>query len=420
MYRALVVVALVAACRGEPRSRDKRSAGPGSWSVAAASAPGVPKLPYSDDGDAAMRALDAEIESAGSAAQRSGAKGGAESIVAATRDVELIGLLLQRAEIRGWLEDYTRALATARAAVAARPTDMNALAALGRAQLAVHAFADVRATLATLTDTKAAAEIQLSLDQATGKTDIALAARKARVDMFPDAASVTIYASTLAEADRAGEGIALIPTAVQHLRSNTPQYLAWLLFQWGLLYEQTGAIATARDFYAEAHRRLPAHVEATVHLALAIAATGNLKAARALVAGDLDRHPALLALDATMSGSDAKLKAATALWERYLAAFPAAFADHAARFYLGSGDNAARALELAQINLAARDTPAAHGLLIDAALAAEKPALACDAVGALATSGPRRERFLAWRAFTACRRTADAERLAHDLGIQGR
>ena len=364
----------------------------------------MPKLPYSDDGNAWMRGLDDEI-----------ARADAD-------DVKLVGLLLERASIRGMLEDYTRARARAQVAVDKRPTDIGALGALGRAQLATHAFDGLRATIATLAKLdaqKALDELQLGLDQATGSLEIVLAARKARVDMFPDAVSVTLYAATLGEAGRAAEGIALIPTAVEHLRNNTPPYFAWLLFQWGLLHEQAGAIATARDFYAEAHRRLPSHVEATVHLAEALVATGDRKGAAALVAVDADRHPSLLAVAASLSPDAPAVTAATDAWERYVTELPAAFADHAARWHLGPGNNAARALVLARINRAVRDTPASRGLVIDAALAAGDTAGACAEVGTLISAGPRRERFQAWRALTACGRTKDADRLARELGITG-
>ena len=135
MCRLLVVAALIAACHGEkPAPSQERAGSAGSGSGLA---PAVPKLPYSDDGDAWMRGLDDEIRRADADATK------------------LVGLLLERAEIRGMLEDYTRALARAHDAVAKRPADMAALAALGRAQLAVHAFDDVRTTLGKLTDKNA-------------------------------------------------------------------------------------------------------------------------------------------------------------------------------------------------------------------------------------------------------------------------
>jgi hypothetical protein len=110
---------------------------------------------------------------------------------------------------------------------------------------------------------------------------------------------------------------------------------------------------------------------------------------------------------------------ARAGWERYLAAYPAAFGDHAARFYLGVGGDPARALALAEANLANRDTAEAAALVVDAALAAGDAARACEVAAHLIARGParRRERFSAWKAFATCGRTADADRLARELGI---
>lgn len=399
-FALVVVVALIAACRGsEQRARPESRDNAGSAAISSSSSE-VPQLPVSEDGTAAMRQLDRDIERA------------------AGDEVKLASLLLSRASIRGWLEDYTRALSVSQTAIENQPTSLEALAVRGRVQLAVHAFADARATIAKLTELGASAavdELQVGLDQATGNLDAALAARRARVDMFPDALSVTLYAATLAEADRAKEALAWIPKAAEKLRSNTPQYLAWLLFQWGLLHEHDGSLATAREFYAEAYRRLPAHVETQTHYATALVETGKREDAKAIVAGE-QQHPELIALAAVLAGHS--MDEATAAWERYVTALPAAFADHAARFYLGSGNNSRRALELAAENLARRDTPASRALFVQAALAEGDDRRACAEVGSLLTRGTRRQRFIAWRALTACGRTQDAERLASELGIR--
>lgn len=402
MTRLLVIVALLAACRGDKRRAREQPTPEGSGSAAVVSV--VPTLPMSEDGAAAMALLDGDIERA------------------AGDHLKLVGLLLDRAAIRGWLEDYTRALAVSQTAIEKQPASIDAHVMRARVQLAVHAFADARATLARLAelgDTRYAPELQVDLDQATGKLDTTVAARKARVELGADAVSLTLYAAALADTGRVDEGIAQIALASQRLRSNTPQYLAWLLFQWGRLYEQKGQLALARDFFAEAHRRLPAHVEATVHLAQALAGTGDRKGARALVLeGEPDRqHPSLLALAGVLASDSARAAAATKAWERYVAALPSAFADHAARYYLDSGNNSRRALELAEVNLAARDTPAARALLVEAALAEGDPVRACGEAKPLETA-QRREQFVAWRAYTACGQKADAERLSTELGIR--
>src|SRR5204862_6636811 len=181
-----------------------------------------------------------------------------------------------------------------------------------------------------------------------------------------------------------------------------------------------GQLSIAGDFLAQALPRLPAHVETTSHLVDAPAATGDRTPAKALVnTGDPAMlHPTLLALAATLTSNSARLDAATKAWERYVAALPSAFADHAARYYLGIGNDSKRALALAQTNLEARDTNAARALVIEAALAENDAVRACSVAGPLSTSALRSEQFLAWRAFSTCGHKAEADRLAAQLGVR--
>jgi hypothetical protein len=137
-------------------------------------------------------------------------------------------------------------------------------------------------------------------------------------------------------------------------------------------------------------------------------------------------HPELLAL----AGATDE---AAALWERYTTAHREAFADHAARFYLaiatssavatrpsapGSGvaTPAATAIALAEDNFANRPTLDARALLVEAQLLGA-PSDGCALVQPLLAS-TRAHQFLAWRALTACGRTADAARVGTGLGIQ--
>ncbi len=129
-----------------------------------------------------------------------------------------------------------------------------------------------------------------------------------------------------------------------------------------------------------------------------------------------EHHPALLALAAQLGLGT--VEAARAEWERYVTALPAAFSDHAARFFLGVGHDPRRALVLAQANLANRDTPEARELVVQAALAAGDTAQRRARPPARSRTSPlRAQRFAAWQAFGRCGRAADANRLAKDLGI---
>ena len=87
-----------------------------------------------------------------------------------------------------------------------------------------------------------------------------------------------------------------------------------------------------------------------------------------------------------------------------------AYADHAARFWLSSDGR--KALALAQRNLANRATGDAYQLVVEAALAAGRPAEACRVAGeALARRKDAALKLAAARAYLACGQPADADAL---------
>ena len=389
----LIALTLLAACRGGHKVR-KDAGHPNGAPASRVSATGVstgksvvPKLPLSDDGVAELRVLDAEI-----AAQKSG--------------IKHLELLLQRAAIRGELDDYTTALAESADVVKTSPDDATAWKLRVDTLSRVHKFEEARVALAEYgkrIHKSFLVEPLASIDDGEGNTEAALAARATLGDQ-PE--PLTVYAGTLAEVGRYDEALALMPKATTNLRFTTPTFVNWLLFQWGRIYEQKGELAAARDFYLEAHARLPGSVETLEHLALALIATGEPDRAKTLVAGQT--HPSLLAIAGDPRAAE--------VWERYVAALPEAFADHAARYYLPT--KPARALELARIDFANRPARlASRALVVEAAVAAGDAASACAVVDPLVAAPLRAHRFLAWKALSACGRKAEADRLAAELGI---
>lgn len=383
MRYMLVAIALLAACRGGQHAR-KDAGRPSDAPASRVSV--VPKMPYTDDGTEALRVLDKQIET--------------------KRGNDRVSLLLARASIRGALDDYTAALAESAALVKKAPKDFSAWKLRVDALTRVHKFKEARAALEEYgkhVDKSYLVEPLASIDDGEGNTDAALAARATLGD---EPGPLTVYAGTLAEVDRYHDALALLPKATTNLRYNTPEFINWLLFQWGRVYEQKGELAAARDFYQEAHKRLPGSVETLEHLALTLIATGDAAKARNLVTGET--HPSLLAI-----AGDPR---AAAEWDRYVAALPEAFSDHAARFYLPT--NPKRALELARTDFANRPARlASRALVVEAALAAGDPAAACEVVDPLVTAPLHAHRFLAWKALSACGRKADADKLAAELKI---
>jgi tetratricopeptide (TPR) repeat protein len=226
---------------------------------------------------------------------------------------------------------------------------------------------------------------------------------------YPAPATLTQWAASLAAAGQYQDALAVMQRVPATIHDNPPELLAWILFEWGRIYELGGEPAAARQFYEAARARLPI-LEATVHLAHMMAATAGDPSALVAAALADDHHPELLAL----AGQIDEAKRA---WERYVEVLPKAFADHAARFYLGPGHDPARAFELARIDHANRDTVEARLLVVEAALAAGESGPACELASPLAQS-TRAHQFLAWRAFTACQRTSEAQTLASHLGIR--
>lgn len=397
LSRWAIAAALLAACRGDS---DGGPPLPPPAAVSSTLSTVVPKLPSSPPGDEELRTLDVQIDRA----RRDPAAA-----------PSLIGALLSRAALTQRVEDYVEASDASAAWVALHPSVAAAWKLRVVVLSRVHEFAAARAALAKLAalphDSSDVDALTATLDESTGHPERATGYREAAAKRSRRPDAITMLSANLALRGKLDDAIASIPLAVAEIHDNSPTLFGWLLFQWGRLYEQRGDLAAARALFAEAHRRLPASLEATVHLVQTMTATGHDPT---LVVADALRdnpHPELLALAGNVA--DARRE-----WERYLAAAPNAFADHAARFYLGPGTDPPRALALARANLANRDTPEARALVVEAALASNAPAEACAIVDPLVTAPMRSQQFIAWRAFSACGRTADADKLAAILGIR--
>ena len=328
--------------------------------------------------------------------------------------VQIVSLLLARAAIEQRLEDYVEAVERTKALVEKYGDKVSIWKLRVTALTRVHRFAEARAALAKLRalphDKGEGDDLEATIDESTGHPDRAAPLREAYAKMMQRPEEITVLAGNLALQGKLAEAVDLIPKAAAAAHDNSPILFSWLYFQWGRLWEQKGELVKARAAYAEARRRMPGYVEATSHLAQLMAVAGDDPGPLLAEAIETNHYPELLALAGKID--DAKRE-----WERYVAALPEAFSDHAARFYLGPGKDPVRALALAQANLANRDTPEARSLAVEAALAANAPGEACSLVDPLLTAPLRAQQFMAWRAVSACGRKADADKLAAALGI---
>jgi hypothetical protein len=117
-------------------------------------------------------------------------------------------------------------------------------------------------------------------------------------------------------------------------------------------------------WYRRAIAYLPGYVKARVHLAEIHASQGQTRAAGALLVPALSssdpevrwRLADVLIAQGRFEEGERQLDAARIGYEELLGRHLLAFADHAAEFYAGSGNDQWRALELARANVANRPT----------------------------------------------------------------
>ncbi|MCE9578874.1 MAG: hypothetical protein K8W52_37460 [Deltaproteobacteria bacterium] len=421
-----LLLILVAACgtsNSEPPTVAIRDAG-GSTVFDARSSDaiadlGVP-LPRTERADAAMGSIAARILDYARTAQTQ------------PSFLEMIvPMYLVHAQVTGRVDDYVGADLASEAWVAQGPSTPDPHRLRARVLTTLHRFDKAAAELDTAVKLGASpaevADQRTALAAARGVSPEAFARAERVARDAPGMVSIADYAIALAERDQLDRALALMPTGLRDVRDPSVIPVAWFLFQWARLAEDHGDRVKARALYAETYRRLPRYGEAGRHLAAMMIEADDLDGARAILTSlaAADPHPETTAMlaDCAIRAHDPNAQAlvaeASAGWERYLARYPAAFSDHAARFYLGVGADPERAYALATANRANRATAEAMALLVEAALATHRNAEACAAADQIVAIGPapRRFRFAAWKAYQACGRSDDATALGRALGI---
>ena len=237
---------------------------------------------------------------------------------------------------------------------------------------ALHRFSDARHYLAQaslggapLEDVK---RISLSVDQACGThLEEVLDERReivAKSGGFEDRVALGALLADMGEFDEADE---IYRQALRGYQDVSPFPVAWVCFQLGMLWGELVPelqLERAEHWYRKAVASLPCYVRARVHLAEICSATGRASDAEAtlrpaLASGDPEaswRLADVLNAEGRFNEAALHLEAARTGFERLLEKHLLAFADHGAEFYVGSGGDPLRALELAKINLANRST----------------------------------------------------------------
>jgi hypothetical protein len=252
--------------------------------------------------------------------------------------------------------------------------DDSSRAALVHAEVAsaAHRFADARdhlARAALLGGPRGAIERQkLTIDQACGvELEGVLAARQRIAAASGRLEDLVPLAALLADFERFAEADVVYRQAFEGYDGMSPFPLAWVCFQLGMLWGELVLVPDpnlAAFWYRRAIAYLPRYVKARVHLAEIYTNRGHARDAEELLLPELSSHDPevswrlaeVLIAQEKFQAAELHLEAARSGFDDLLSRHLLAFADHAAEFYAGSGNDRRRALELARINCANRPT----------------------------------------------------------------
>jgi tetratricopeptide (TPR) repeat protein len=264
-----------------------------------------------------------------------------------------------------------------------------------RAQVAAmaHRFADARDCLAQAALRGAppayTGRLSLSIDQACGtKLDAVLEARQGmaesgRLEDLVPLGGLLADLRDFDEADRIYERSLLEYTDV------SPFAVAWVCFLrgvlWGELVPETRP-SRAASWYRKAIEYLPCYVKARVHLSEIYLDEGKFAEAESLLIpaisiGDPEvnwRLANVMLAAGQYTDAEVQMQAAHSGFEILLNKHLLAFADHGAEFYSGSGNDPARAFELATVNFKNRPTLRAFEQAYETAIGAAETDAAQD------------------------------------------
>ena len=208
----------------------------------------------------------------------------------------------------------------------------------------------------------------LTIDQACGvELESVLAARQRNAAATGRVDDLVPLGAVLADLERFSEADAVYRQAFDSYSGTSPWLAAYLCFQlgmlWGELVPEPDANRAAL-WYRRAIAYVPGYVKGRVHLAEIYASQGKVGDAEAILlpalsSGDPEvrwRLADVLTAQHRVDEAAGQLEAARSAFEHLLGKHLLAFADHAAEFYAGSGNDCARALELAHANLGNRPT----------------------------------------------------------------
>ena len=236
--------------------------------------------------------------------------------------------------------------------------------------------------------------LSLSIDQACGTAlDAVLVARRrmaAESRRLEDWVPLGALLADLGEFDEADR---IYRRALSEYQDVSPFALAWACFQLGVLWGELAPepqSGQAAQWYRKAIEYLPCYVKARVHLAEIYSNWGRNTDAQALLtpaiaSGDPEvcwRLADVLNTAGRFADAEAQMQAARSGFDVLLGKHLLAFADHGAEFYSGAGNDAAKALVLANTNVANRSTLRAFEQAYAIAMRADEQRAACNFLAA--------------------------------------
>lgn len=339
---------------------------------------------------------------------------------------KLVGQLQTSASRLGRLAALDRVVALGERAVEKHPKKAEAYLLRARTRGAVHRFDEALADLKKA-EQLGAEPADTRLNRATvllglGKYDEALQLARRANDTRKTPTTLTIVAAILGRMGKLAEADERFAEAERSYIGVNPFQLAWIYFEWGSMYDRAGKGDEAAARYRAAVDRLPGYAHAAAHLAWQT----SKAEAKALLKPVLESSddPEYVAMMASFEEKEepgsgkAMMAEAKAAYGKLMDKHPLAFADHAGWFYLDMVKDVDRAVEVAEMNLKARQVPEAYELVIASLNAAKETDEACRrADEALAHPYPSLGvRVLAARAYEACGKKDRAAELKKLVG----
>jgi tetratricopeptide (TPR) repeat protein len=304
---------------------------------------------------------------------------GLESHCTSAEAATLIDLLILRGRILGRISDYERAERLADCQVGVAITDAAAHVARARTRAVFHRFSEAlddldHADRISPQDTTAKRE-RAAILQALGRYHEALVTYAAAADRGGQFEQAAALAGLWAERGETDTAQRFYLESVRSYCGVSPFPLALLDFQLGVMWMRHERLEEARTCFEVAIRRVPAYAPAQGHLAEVEAALGNpeMALARLYPLATSSDDPDYVAQLARILGemgrnneSGGWCRLAAHRYDELVALHPAAFADHAAEFWLGPGNDPQTGLHLAKLNFRVRKTARTRELLAQA------------------------------------------------------